>query len=75
MSAVFEVTDPKSFPRFSLVTDSMPSDVFAPSLPAAAADLDGDGTLELLVHEGLITDLGRQTKRHALEVPFLDCPC
>jgi hypothetical protein len=75
MSVVFQVTDPQTLPRLSLLSDALPDDELDAAAPLAAADLDGDGTLELLVHEGLLIGLGRETRRDALRVPFLDCPC
>ena len=75
LGAVFEVTDPATFPTFQLVTDSLLDGTFEPASPHAAADLDGDGKLELLVEEGWLGPMSSGATRHGLRVPFLDCPC
>jgi hypothetical protein len=57
-------------PRFTLVFEGA-SDM----APAAAVDVDGDGTPSLLGVETILRARGGQYETHGLSVPYFGCPC
>ena len=43
--------------------------------PVAVFDLERDGEIEVLLHDGLSTGGVRERATVSIEVPFFDCPC